>query len=67
MLEIIFQRNDLENILQCFLSLNSHQHHGVIIENFTDIWGAMFHGTKNPPHLSGMASGGFLFKCFKLL
>jgi hypothetical protein len=27
----------------------------------------MFHGTKNPPHLSGMASGGFLFKCFKLL
>lgn len=44
----IFQANDLEKLLQCFLSLNSRQHHGVIVEAFTEIWGAIFHGTKNP-------------------
>lgn len=43
----IFQPNDLEKLLQCFLSLNSRQHHGVIVEAFKEIWGAIFHGTKN--------------------
>lgn len=44
----IFKPIDLEKLLQCFLSLNSRQHHGVIVEAFTEIWGAIFHGTKNP-------------------
>ncbi|KAK9269600.1 hypothetical protein L1049_001377 [Liquidambar formosana] len=38
----IFAANDLEQLLQCFLSLNSHHHHRVIIEVFTEIWEALF-------------------------
>ncbi|KAL3532445.1 hypothetical protein ACH5RR_005966 [Cinchona calisaya] len=38
----IFSAKDLENLLQCFLSLNSHHHHRVIIEVFTEIWEALF-------------------------
>lgn len=38
----IFSGEDLENLLQCFLSLNSYHHHKVIIRVFTDIWEALF-------------------------
>ncbi|KAJ7969614.1 transcription repressor OFP8-like [Quillaja saponaria] len=38
----IFGANDLENLLQCFLSLNSHHHHRIIVEVFTEIWEALF-------------------------
>ncbi|XP_044464594.1 transcription repressor OFP7-like [Mangifera indica] len=48
MLEMIlekqmFEEQELEQLLQCFLSLNSQQHHWVIVEAFTDIWEAMFY------------------------
>ncbi|KAI9120239.1 hypothetical protein K1719_008887 [Acacia pycnantha] len=33
----IFVPKDLENLLQCFLSLNSYQHHKIIVEVFTEI------------------------------
>nr|XP_043627050.1 transcription repressor OFP8-like [Erigeron canadensis] len=47
MLEMIVERQifgsqDLENLLQCFLSLNSEDHHGVIYEVFTEIWDTLF-------------------------
>ncbi|KAF5747102.1 putative Ovate family protein 8 [Tripterygium wilfordii] len=47
MLEMIlekqmFEDNDLEQLLQCFLSLNSRQYHVVIVEAFTEIWKALF-------------------------
>ncbi|GKV04821.1 hypothetical protein SLEP1_g16928 [Rubroshorea leprosula] len=47
MLEMIlekqmFEAKDLEELLQCFLSLNSRQHHGVIVEAFTGIWELLF-------------------------
>lgn len=38
----IFGCKDLENLLQCFLSLNSTTHHQVIIQVFTEIWEALF-------------------------
>ncbi|EOY14727.1 hypothetical protein QUC31_000186 [Theobroma cacao] len=47
MLEMIlekqmFEAKDLEQLLQCFLSLNSRQYHGIIVEAFTEIWEALF-------------------------
>ncbi|KAF5189804.1 Transcription repressor ofp7 [Thalictrum thalictroides] len=38
----IFETKDLEHLLQCFLSLNSRHHYGVIIEAFSDIWEILF-------------------------
>ncbi|KAI3714624.1 hypothetical protein L6452_21582 [Arctium lappa] len=47
MLEMIVERQifggeDLENLLKCFISLNSEEHHGVILEVFTEIWETLF-------------------------
>lgn len=49
MLEMIlekqmFEAKDLEQLLQCFLSLNSRQYHGIIVEAFTEIWETLFGG-----------------------
>ncbi|KAJ0031165.1 hypothetical protein Pint_13174 [Pistacia integerrima] len=38
----IFAAKDLEQLLQCFLSLNSYHHHRIILEVFTEIWEALF-------------------------
>lgn len=38
----IFAARDLENLLQCFLSLNSCQHHKIIVEVFTEIYDALY-------------------------
>ncbi|XP_027344242.1 transcription repressor OFP8-like [Abrus precatorius] len=38
----IFSPGDLENLLQCFLSLNSYHHHKIIVQVFTEIWEALF-------------------------
>ncbi|CAK9150737.1 unnamed protein product [Ilex paraguariensis] len=38
----MFEKEDLEQLLQCFLSLNSRHHHGVIVEAFSEIWETMF-------------------------
>lgn len=38
----IFGAKDLEQLLQCFLSLNSIHHHRVIVEVFAEIWEALF-------------------------
>ncbi|XP_019180507.1 PREDICTED: transcription repressor OFP8-like [Ipomoea nil] len=47
MLEMILEKQmfgakDLEKLLECFLSLNSNHHHGVIIHVFTEICEALF-------------------------
>ncbi|KAK9271247.1 hypothetical protein L1049_026837 [Liquidambar formosana] len=47
MLEMIlekqmFEAKDLEELLHCFLSLNSRHHHGVIVEAFSEIWEVLF-------------------------
>lgn len=38
----MFGAKELERLLQCFLSLNSHHHHKVIVEVFSEIWEALF-------------------------
>ncbi|KAI3513751.1 hypothetical protein L1887_11881 [Cichorium endivia] len=38
----IFEAEDLEDLLECFISLNSEEHHRVIFEVFTEIWEALF-------------------------
>ncbi|XP_047329613.1 transcription repressor OFP8-like [Impatiens glandulifera] len=38
----IFAAKDLENLLQTFLSLNSSNHHRVIVEVYTEIWETLF-------------------------
>ncbi|XP_021723739.1 transcription repressor OFP8-like [Chenopodium quinoa] len=38
----IFGAKELEQLLHCFLSLNSPHHHRVIVEVFTEIWDALF-------------------------
>lgn len=41
----MFEERELEQLLECFLSLNSRQHHGVIVEAFTEIWEALLFST----------------------
>ncbi|PIM98459.1 hypothetical protein CDL12_29062 [Handroanthus impetiginosus] len=38
----IFEQKDLEQLLQCFLSLNSRDYHGIIVRAFYEIWEAIF-------------------------
>ena len=38
----IFGARELENLLQTFLSLNSHHHHDVIVQVFTEILETLF-------------------------
>ncbi|KAE8707727.1 Transcription repressor OFP8 [Hibiscus syriacus] len=38
----MFEEKDLEQLLHCFLSLNSRYHHGVIVQAFSEIWEALF-------------------------
>ncbi|KAM4118123.1 hypothetical protein ACB094_02G176600 [Castanea mollissima] len=38
----MFDEKDLEQLLHCFLSLNDREHHGVIVQAFSEIWEALF-------------------------
>ncbi|GFP84450.1 transcription repressor ofp7 [Phtheirospermum japonicum] len=38
----MFDRKDLEQLLECFLSLNSRRYHGIIVQAFSQIWEAIF-------------------------
>lgn len=38
----IFNDKDLEQLLHCFLSLNSRNHHGIIVQAFSEIWEDLF-------------------------
>ncbi|OWM73617.1 hypothetical protein CDL15_Pgr026716 [Punica granatum] len=47
MLQMIFDREiksreDLQELLNCFLQLNSPSHHDAIIQAFTEIWNSVF-------------------------
>lgn len=50
MLEMIlekqmFDANELDQLVLCFLSLNSRQHHSVILKAFVEIWEELFGGS----------------------
>ncbi|KAL9394040.1 hypothetical protein Peur_013325 [Populus x canadensis] len=38
----MFEEKDLEQLLHCFLSLNLREHHGVIVQAFSEIWDTLF-------------------------
>ncbi|KAI8012467.1 Transcription repressor OFP7 [Camellia lanceoleosa] len=38
----LFEEIDFEQLLECFLSLNSCHHYGVIVDAFSDIWKTIF-------------------------
>ncbi|RZB86204.1 Transcription repressor OFP6 [Glycine soja] len=38
----IYSKEDLRELLNCFLQLNSPDHHGVIVRAFTEIWNGVF-------------------------
>lgn len=38
----IYSKQDLRELLNCFLQLNSPHHHGVIVRAFTEIWNGVF-------------------------
>ena len=47
MTEMILEKNiqesgDLEELLQCYLSLNCEDYHNVIVEVFTEVWREIF-------------------------
>ncbi|XP_010943186.1 uncharacterized protein [Elaeis guineensis] len=44
----MYEAGDLEQLLHCFLSLNSRRHHGAIVAAFSDIWDALFPATATP-------------------
>ncbi|KAJ8637616.1 hypothetical protein MRB53_011883 [Persea americana] len=39
----IFAPEELEQLLHCFLSLNTTHHHQIIVEVFSEIWETLFH------------------------
>ncbi|GAB2272136.1 hypothetical protein Dimus_006956 [Dionaea muscipula] len=46
----IHSKEELKELLNCFLHLNSPCLHGIIIRVFTDIWNSFFFTTPTPPH-----------------
>ncbi|KAL3623437.1 hypothetical protein CASFOL_032253 [Castilleja foliolosa] len=38
----IYSRDDLKELLNCFLQLNSPYYHGVIVRAFTEIWNGVY-------------------------
>lgn len=38
----IYSKNDLRELLHCFLQLNSRYHHEIIVRAFTEIWNGVF-------------------------
>ncbi|KAF3442718.1 hypothetical protein FNV43_RR16635 [Rhamnella rubrinervis] len=38
----IYSKDDLRQLLNCFLQLNSPCHHGIIVRAFTEIWNGVF-------------------------
>nr|GLL19232.1 transcription repressor OFP7-like isoform X1 [Ipomoea trifida] len=43
----MFEKDDLEELLQCFLSLNARQYHGIIVGAFSEIWAELFFAANN--------------------
>ncbi|XAR73883.1 hypothetical protein NMG60_11008001 [Bertholletia excelsa] len=46
----MYEEADLEQLLLCFLSLNSRRHHRVIVQAFTEIWECMFCARDSTSH-----------------
>ncbi|KAI8011769.1 Acyl-CoA-binding domain-containing protein 6 [Camellia lanceoleosa] len=52
----LFEERDFEQLLECFLSLNSRHHYGVIVDAFSDIWKTIFLGQGPSPRSNHVAA-----------
>ncbi|KAL2554223.1 Ovate family protein [Forsythia ovata] len=50
----IYSKNDLKELLNCFLQLNSPYYHGIIVRAFTEIWNGVYSVRSASPRLHGM-------------
>ncbi|XP_020233895.1 transcription repressor OFP6 [Cajanus cajan] len=48
----IYSKQDLRELLNCFLQLNSPHHHGVIVRAFTEIWNGVFSVRSSSPRIN---------------
>ncbi|XP_065856656.1 transcription repressor OFP6-like [Euphorbia lathyris] len=56
----IYSKDDLKELLNCFLQLNSPYHHGIIVRAFTEIWNGVYSIKSSSSSSSTAAgSGGF--------
>ncbi|KAH0463990.1 hypothetical protein IEQ34_006776 [Dendrobium chrysotoxum] len=53
----IYKAAELEQLLNCFLSLNSHHHHLAIVKAFADMWEELFPGTPDGRRNTDPAGG----------
>ncbi|RWR80262.1 transcription repressor OFP6-like protein [Cinnamomum micranthum f. kanehirae] len=51
----IYSKDDLWELLNCFLSLNSPYHHQIIIRAFMEIWTEVFAAEPKSPDFQGLA------------
>ncbi|KAF2307698.1 hypothetical protein GH714_030891 [Hevea brasiliensis] len=52
----IYSKDDLRELLNCFLQLNSPYHHGIIVRAFTDIWDGVYSARSSAA--GGVGGGG---------
>ncbi|CAI0391358.1 unnamed protein product [Linum tenue] len=53
----IYSRDDLRELLNCFLQLNSPYHHGIIVRAFSEIWNGVFSSSTSAKSLVAGGSG----------
>ncbi|KAL6005389.1 hypothetical protein ACLOJK_005956 [Asimina triloba] len=53
----IYGRDDLRQLLDCFLSLNSPYHHEIIVQAFTEIWNGVYSAPPGKMQGGGGLSG----------
>lgn len=56
----IYSKDDLKELLNCFLQLNAPFHHEIIVRAFTEIWNGVFSVNKSAPAVSASASSSNL-------
>lgn len=50
----IYAKDDLKELLNCFLQLNSPYYHGTIVRAFTEIWNGVYSVRPASPNLHGI-------------
>lgn len=61
----MYEEGDLEQLLHCFLLLNSHHHHAAIVRAFSDVWASLFSASHSctstvgtpPPSVNSLMMG----------
>ncbi|KAL2503072.1 Ovate family protein [Forsythia ovata] len=48
----IYSKDDLKELLNCFLRLNSPYYHGIIVRAFTEIWNGVYSVKSGSPNLN---------------